>query len=80
MEAMPGSHEFSDVASPPSQTLGFDKYGDVGVAVFEAPIGDGVANSGLLPTVPRAARAVVAREVCDFLATLVVAFLGSVVG
>jgi hypothetical protein len=38
------------------------------------PISDGVAKSGLLATMPEA---VVAREVCDFLATLTAAYPGS---
>jgi hypothetical protein len=59
------------------QTLGFEKCGGVGDEVSVIPVDDGVTKSGLLPTVPRA---VVAREVCDFLATLAVAFPGSAVG
>jgi hypothetical protein len=39
-------------------------------------VGDGVAKFGLLPTV---AGAVVAREVCDFLATLAVSYPRSAV-
>jgi hypothetical protein len=70
------SHEISVVASPPSETLGFEKSGVVGVDVslsFESgghvvPIADEVARSSLLATV---SGAVVAREVFDFLATMV---------
>jgi hypothetical protein len=78
-----GSHELSDAASPPCQAP--EKCAVVDVAVSPSPesgrqvvlIGDGVTKSGLLPTV---AGAVVAREVCDFLATLVVAYPRSAVG
>jgi hypothetical protein len=84
-EVQSDSHVISDTASPPSQALGFEKSCDFDVAVslspesdrHVVPIGVGVAESGLLATVPGA---VVAREVCDFLATLVVAFPGSAVG
>ncbi|KAK1612245.1 hypothetical protein QYE76_035918 [Lolium multiflorum] len=76
-KVMPDLHESSDVPSPPCQALGFEKCGGVGDEVSVIPVDDGVTKSGLLPTVPRA---VVAREVCDFLATLAVAFPGSAVG
>lgn len=73
-----------DGASPPSQSLGFEKSGVVGAAVslspescrHMVPFGDGVAKSRLLAKVPGA---VVAREVCDFLATLAAAYPGSAV-
>ncbi|KAM0841131.1 hypothetical protein ACQ4PT_059220 [Festuca glaucescens] len=82
-EVRSGSHEFSDVVSPPC--LGFEKCGVVDAAVSISPesdkqvvtIGDEVAKSGLLPTV---SGAVVAREVCDFLANLALAYPGSAVG
>jgi hypothetical protein len=84
-EVRPGSHGFSDVASPLCQAPGFEKSGVDDAPVCPSPEsgmqvvppGDGVAKSGLLPTVPGA---IVAREVCDFLATLAVAFPGSAVG
>ncbi|XP_047078937.1 putative leucine-rich repeat receptor-like serine/threonine-protein kinase At2g24130 [Lolium rigidum] len=84
-EVRPDSREFSDVVSPPCQALASEKCGVADAAVSPSPesgrqavpFGDGVAKSGLLPTVPGA---VVAREVCDFLATLVVAYPGSAVG
>jgi hypothetical protein len=83
-EARFDSHEISVMTSPSSLTFGFEKSGvvdDVVPLMRESnmnvvPIGDGVAKSGLLATVPGA---VVAREVCDFLATLVVAYPGSAV-
>jgi hypothetical protein len=73
---------FSDVASPPCQTLWFEKCSVVDVAVSLSPeygrqmvpIDGGDAKFELLPTVPRA---IVAKEVCDFLVTFVVAFPGS---
>jgi hypothetical protein len=66
------------VASPPSQALGSEKSDvvDAAVDMLAAPFGDGVAMSGLLPTVPGD---IVAREVCDFLATLTTAYPGSTV-
>jgi hypothetical protein len=78
-----GSHEISVVTSPPSQTLCFEKSGvaDAYVSLLSESdrhvvhIRDGVAKSGLLATVPRA---VVARDVFDFLASLPVAYPGSV--
>ncbi|KAK1662151.1 hypothetical protein QYE76_050310 [Lolium multiflorum] len=78
-----GSHRLSDPASPPCQAP--EKCVAVDVAVSPSPesgrqvvlIGDGVAKSGLLPIVDGA---VVAREVCDFLATLAVAYPRSAVG
>jgi hypothetical protein len=74
-----------DVVSPPCQALAFEKcgVGDVGVSLSSesgtqvVSIADGVAKSGPVPTV---LGAVVAREVYDFLATLTVAFPGSVIG
>lgn len=65
------------MASPLSQALGSVK-SDVVEAVdrLAAPFGDGVAMPGLLPTAPGA---IVAREVCDFLATLATAYPGSTV-
>jgi hypothetical protein len=68
------------VASPLSQALGFKKSGVVNAAVSLSPesgrsvvpVGDGVAKSGLLPVV-------VAREVCNFLATLAAAYSVSLV-
>jgi hypothetical protein len=74
-EVRPDSHEFSGVASLLCQTLDFEKCGVVDDAVSLLPesyklvisIGDEAAKSELLPTVPRA---VVAREVCDFLCHL----------
>lgn len=82
-EVRPGSHESSDVASPPC--LGFVKCDIVDAAVSLSPefdrqvasIGDEVSESGLLSAVPGA---VVAREVCDFLATLAIAYPGPAVG
>jgi hypothetical protein len=82
-EVRPGSHESSDVDSP--SCLGFEKCDVVDTAVslspeFDkqvVPIGDGVPKSELLSAVPGA---VVAREVCDFLVTLTIAYPGSVVG
>jgi hypothetical protein len=73
---------FSDVASPPCQALWFEKCSVVDVAVSLShesgkkmvPIDCRDAKFELLPTVPGA---VVAREVCDFLVTFVVAFPGS---
>jgi hypothetical protein len=72
-------HGISAGASPPSQALGFEKICVVDAAVSSSPVSsrrlvpivDGVVKSGLLATEPGA---VVAREVCDFLATLVAAF------
>jgi hypothetical protein len=82
-EVRSGSHELSDTASAPCQA--HEKCVAVDVAVSPSPescrqvvlIGDGVTKSGLLPTM---AGAVVAREVCDFLATLAVAYPRSAVG
>jgi hypothetical protein len=82
-EVRSGSHELSDPASSPCQAP--EKCAAVDVAVSPSPgsgrqvvlIGDGIAKSGLLPTVDGA---VVAREVCDFLATLAVAYPRSAVG
>lgn len=84
-EVRPNSHESLDVVSPPCQALAFEKcgVGDVGVSLSSesgtqvVSIADGVAKSGPVPTV---LGAVVAREVYDFLATLTVAFPGSVIG
>jgi hypothetical protein len=78
------SHEISATPSRSSHALGFDKGGVVDVDVplspeFDGhvvPTGDGVAKSGPLVTVQDA---VVAREICDFLATLAVAYPGSAV-
>jgi hypothetical protein len=76
-EVRPVSHEISAVTSPLSQELGFDKIGVVVDAdaplspEFDkhvVPFGGEVAKSG---------SDVVAREVCDFLATLVAAYPGS---
>jgi hypothetical protein len=72
------------MTSPPSQTLGFEKGGVIDDAValspkadmHVVPFGDEVAKSGVLATTPDA---VVAREVCDFLTTLVAAYHGSAV-
>jgi hypothetical protein len=83
-EVRSDSHEISIVASSPSQTLAFEKSGvvnDVDAISLESsrhvvPIGDVVANSGLLATVPGG---VVAREVCNFLTTLVAAYPRSAV-
>jgi hypothetical protein len=71
-------YEISVVASPLSQALGSEKSDvvDAAVDMLVAPFGDGVAKSGLLATVPDA---IVAREVCDFLATLATAYPGSIV-
>jgi hypothetical protein len=82
-EVRPGSHESSNVVSPPC--LGFEKCDVVDVAVSLSPesdrqmvpIDDGVPKSGLLSAVPEA---IVARGVCDFLATLATAYPGSAVG
>jgi hypothetical protein len=84
-EVRPNSHESLDVVSPPCQAVAFEKCGagDAAVSLSSesgsqvVSIGDGVAMSGPLRTVPGA---VVAREVCDFLATLSVAFPGSAIG
>jgi hypothetical protein len=78
-EVRSNSHKISIVASPPSQTLAIQKSGvvnNVDSISLESsrhvvPIGDVVDNSGLLSTVPLG---VVGLEVCDFLATLVVAY------
>jgi hypothetical protein len=78
-EVRPDSHESSDVTSPPC--LGLEKCDIVDAAVslspeFDrqvGPIGDEVSESA----VPGA---VVAREVCDFLATLAIAYPGAAVG
>ena len=83
-EVRSDSHEILAVACPPSQVLGFEKSGVVDAAVSLSPesgrqvvlMGDGAAKSGLLATVPGA---VVAREVCDFLSTMAVAYPGSAV-
>lgn len=77
-EAKNDLHEILVVASPLSQALGSEKSDVVEAAVdrLAAPFGDGVAMSGLLPTAPGA---IVAREVCDFLATLATAYPGSAV-
>jgi hypothetical protein len=64
--------------------LGFEKCGVVDAAIslsnlsdkHVVSIGDGVAKSALLVTVPGA---VVAKEVCDFLATLTAAYHGSAI-
>jgi hypothetical protein len=80
---VPGLLELSGgVAMPPSieEAFGFDKSGVVDVDapisresnMHVIPIGDEVAESGVQG-------AVVAREVCDFLATLVAAYPGSAV-
>jgi hypothetical protein len=66
-------------ASPLSRSLGFEKSGVVDTAASFSPesgwhvvqFGGEVAKSGLLAEVPGA---LVAREVCDFLATLAVAY------
>jgi hypothetical protein len=68
----------------PSQAIGFEKSVVVDAEVslspefggHMVPIDDGVAKSGLLATV---LGAVVAREVCIFLVTLVVTYPGSAV-
>jgi hypothetical protein len=83
-EVRSDSHEISVVTSSQSQLLGFDKSGVVDDDVppspeFERhvfPFGDEVAKSGLLETVQGA---LIAREVCDFRATLVAAYPGSTV-
>ena len=83
-EARSDSHEISTLASPPCEALGFERSGVVDVAVslspessrHVVPIGDGVAKSGLLTAVPGA---VVAREVCGFLANLAAAYPGSAI-
>jgi hypothetical protein len=81
-EVRPGSHESSDVASP--LRLGFEKCdvdGTISLSLESVrhvvPIDDGVPKSGPLSAVPRA---IVAREVCDCLATLAIAYCGSAVG
>jgi hypothetical protein len=66
-------------ASPLSRSLGFEKSDVVDAAVSLLPesgrhvvrFGGGVAKSGLLADVPKVA---VAREVCDFLATLATSY------
>jgi hypothetical protein len=68
-EVRPVLHESSDVYSPPCQALGFEKCGVDGKVSLSPEFG-----RQLVPG------AVVAREVCDFLATLVVAFPGSAIG
>jgi hypothetical protein len=83
-EVRPGSHKFSDVASPPCEALAFEKCGDIDASVSLSAesgrqvvhIHDTVAKSGLLPMVPGA---IVAKEVSEFLAILAVAFQGSAV-
>jgi hypothetical protein len=73
-EVKSGSHEISDLASPPSQALDFEKSVIVDAVVSLSPesyrqvvpSGVGIAKSRLSRTVPRV---VVTREVCDFLAT-----------
>ena len=83
-EARSDSHEISTLASPPCQALGFERSGVVDAAIslspesgrHVVPIGDGVAKSGLLAAVPGA---VVAREVCGFLANLAAAYPGSAI-
>jgi hypothetical protein len=82
-EVRSDSYEISVVTSPPSQTLCFEKSGvaDAYVSLLSESdrhvvhIRDGVAKSGLLATVPRV---VIARDVFDFLASLPVAYPGSV--
>jgi hypothetical protein len=68
-EVRPVLHESSDVYSPPCQALGFEKCGVDGTVSLSPKFGRQLAQS-----------CVIAREVCDFLATLVVAFPGSAVG
>ena len=83
-EARPDSLEISTMASPPGQALGFERSGVVDAAVslshessrHVVPIGDGVAKSGLLAAV---SGAIVAREVCGFLANLAAAYPGSAI-
>jgi hypothetical protein len=82
-EVRPDSHVSSDVASP--TCLGFEKCDVVDAAVSLSldsdrqmvPIDDGVPKSGLSAAVPGA---IVAREVCDFLATLATTYPASAVG
>jgi hypothetical protein len=59
-EVRPGSHESLDVYSPPCQALGFEKCGVDGTVSLLPEFG-----RQLVP------EAVVVREVCDFLGTLV---------
>jgi hypothetical protein len=65
-----GSHESSDVPSP--LCLGFEKF-DMQIVSID----DGVPKSDLLSAV---LEAIAAREVCDFLATLAIAYPGSATG
>jgi hypothetical protein len=81
-EVRSDSHVSSDVASP--TCLGFEKCDVVDAVSLSldsdrqmVPIDDGVPKSGLSAFVPGA---IVAREVCDFLATLATAYPGSAVG
>ena len=81
---MPFASEREGMDMIVAQAVGLEKSGDVDASVSLSPessmhvvlVGVGVAKSGVLTPVPGA---VVAREVCDFIATMVAAYPGSAV-